>query len=784
MTFVTAATGTVVPQGPDAKGLVRPVGSSTSQAGSHKTETVTNLQGDNSSIPTITNNSDSILPTPSPVDNCRNTNSATTASSKDKDMRRTISADDLLLLQHVTSTTKEGDDDDGSVISVASEWVMSTFFPSTATNARTTTRKRPSEQRITNLMDCDADLNIFDKFGGGTEDDDNSTTSSVHTIRYFEPSDFKMENWENLSAAQIGFAVMAGGFMCFHPVMFVAGVLTAFGTLQAAGATYDYCENSSSLWFCGRNDTTSTTTTSAATNDDKVVQAPDDDKVLSDAGQAPTATEVAEEKKDEFASIDDGVQDYTDPMRQLSQLTFSQDSGSVLPQGLVQNIVQLNNDPTKGTGVSSSPDSKDERINSSLSALSQLESQEAVKWIDAFYPSLSTNALDRVEFHGLNAREFFNVFFSDSAPFGFEAFHKIRKDKNVRYGKWETLEGVIKPCLLSQAPTIAHDPRDGNDTPLERLPIQERLIEFEAKTNSFLGPPYAKTTKVQRALQLSKRVLVLEMKTTLSDIPFSNRFYVMERWLVTSESHPEGECLQTSPSEKKNNTNKKRQDVHNNKTPMGESNSSHHPTKSGKMTSTAFLTITSQVVFTQACAFEATILKESAKQISEISNQWNKMAQAGLKRTEETRRQRLMEEELEDEDHLGSIQPVTVATTKAKDPTPSQVPKSTEDYENDGSIEIQHMGRRNSWVAGDPYCPPLNDEYHGKDLSLNARLSMRNPRRLKKGRRSITQSLSNLIPRRRSSTLSTSTNETLASPSKSEAKHGAHVALPLQVSVP
>lgn len=695
--------------------------------------------------------------------NNNNDDSSNPAPSSLKNMRKSISADDLLLLQGVTSTTEaaERDDDDGSVYSVASDWVMATFFPST----------KSSDKLTAALMDSNANLDVFD-------DDDTSTTSSVHTMRYFEPSDFKLENWEDLSPAQIGFAMVAGGFMCFHPVMFVAGVLTAFGTLHAAGATYDYCENSSTLLFCGRNDTT----TSAANDKTKVPTG--EENVLSDAGQAPTLdNEVAEEKKDDHALFDDDEEEEgDDSMRQVSQLTFSEDSGNVIPQKLIQDILGSENNGQSDTMQidRDSSNVKDGRIHSSLSALSHLESQEALQWVDTLYPSLPTKALDRVEFHGLNAKEFFNVFFSDSAPFGFEAFHNIRRDKNVRYGQWETLEGVQKPCLLSQAPDISHDQNGAN---VQLPPVLERVVEYDAKTNSFLGPPFAKTTKVQRALQVSKRLLVLEMKTTLSDIPFSNRFYIMERWLVTSESHTEDDGPKATKSNKKHKS-PKHIDAKHQVLPQGSSTSHHH--KSGKMTSTAFLTITSQVVFTQQCTFEATILKESAKQISDISNQWNKMAQEGLKRTEEARRQRLRDKEFEEDEHDEKIELRLPQRTVKKDAETTQEKSNEAKHENDESIEIQHMGRRNSWVAGDPFCPSPEEEHDLKDLSLNARLSKvikSRQQKSKSGRRSLSRSLSNLIARRRSSTLSTvssSANGTAVSPSNDT---GPIKTTPLQIPV-
>ena len=49
---------------------------------------------------------------------------------------------------------------------------------------------------------------------------------------------------------------------------------------------------------------------------------------------------------------------------------------------------------------------------------------------------------------------------------------------------------------------------------------------------SYFGPAYAKATKTQRAIQLSDNLLVIENQTQLADIPYADRFLVVERWIV------------------------------------------------------------------------------------------------------------------------------------------------------------------------------------------------------------------------------------------------------------
>ena len=350
-----------------------------------------------------------------------------------------------------------------------------------------------------------------------------------------------------------------------------------------------------------------------------------------------------------------------------------------------------------------------------------MDAQQASEFVQTYFPPLAVQStVNNVVFHGLNAKEFFEVFFADNAPFGFEAFHKIRKDKDVEYGQWETLTNVQKPCLLSSAPSISGMDSSQPSQAASAIPsIQERIVTFSAKTNSMFGPPFAPTTKVQRAMQVSKNTLVLEIKTTLTDIPFANRFYLMERWMVTSESVREDDI-----------DSRKRTDHHRSK-----SQSSNKATKP-RPTSRAYLTVTSQVFFTKSCPFEATVHKESAKTINEICTQWNKMAQEALKRTEETRRQRIQEEKMEnlddddmsmDDDHhsvslAGGDDGDETATASSSDGD-TTVPTSCPPVQEEVSIEIEHVGKQKSWIAGDDrpimfeVLDENNDSHSDKDKS-------------------------------------------------------------------
>lgn len=73
----------------------------------------------------------------------------------------------------------------------------------------------------------------------GTADED-----SVGSAAYYDPSDLNPAYWmKAMDAPTFGFAVVALATAITHPLLFVAGALTAFGTARAAGAGYDFYKN-------------------------------------------------------------------------------------------------------------------------------------------------------------------------------------------------------------------------------------------------------------------------------------------------------------------------------------------------------------------------------------------------------------------------------------------------------------------------------------------------------------------------------------------------------------
>lgn len=103
-------------------------------------------------------------------------------------------------------------------------------------------------------------------------------------------------------------------------------------------------------------------------------------------------------------------------------------------------------------------------------------------------------------------------------------------------------------------------------------------------------------------LLVSKGLCILESKTTLADIPFADRFFVIERWIIRATKE-EGWYLATCSA-------------------------------------------SSQVLFHKGgCPFEGQIRSKSNSTLRDIGRAWCTMATEALKLTEQTKRKRLQREE-------------------------------------------------------------------------------------------------------------------------------------------
>jgi hypothetical protein len=162
-----------------------------------------------------------------------------------------------------------------------------------------------------------------------------------------------------------------------------------------------------------------------------------------------------------------------------------------------------------------------------------------------------------------------------------QEFQKQRGDIDIDYGLWEPLSS---PQQLSMHPQVP-----SSDIPEHSFSSYERTLSFKTLTKSYFGPPYATALKKQR-IHVNKRMMILESRVELQDIPFSKTFFVLERWVL------------------------------------------HSPKLEGKR-KLSVLNVHSQVFFHQHCSFEAQIRSKSLSTLKDIVTCWCQMAQQVLEIT-------------------------------------------------------------------------------------------------------------------------------------------------------
>jgi hypothetical protein len=401
------------------------------------------------------------------------------------------------------------------------------------------------------------------------DDDDDASMESRASSTYFDPIDFNPSNWmKAMDAPSIGFAVIALTTVLAHPFLFVAGALAAFGTATVVGASYSLVSRAegplSRCFPCGGSLmgegsgtlTDSTNSSVPAIQDTEQTQKSPADEDPADEATTESST-TAEDQVDAHAST---------PSERKPKRTAASAASPPQHQRMISDTTLMTLD----------------------NEVPQVFPEE---WFREHYPSLKNQVVKDEEMLGLSAVQFFKVFFNDDAPYNFKEFQKKRGDIDIEYGAWKDVEWETGPISMHAA-AKGLLPSD-----LGHLFFQERTLYFKAKTNSFFGPLYATTTKRQRILMLSKRCAVLESKTSLADIPYCDRFTVMERWVITATK--DDDCY------------------------------------------TARVATACEVFFTKSCPFEGQIRSKSASTISEVVTAWCAMAQEALKLTERAKQDRI-----------------------------------------------------------------------------------------------------------------------------------------------
>lgn len=243
------------------------------------------------------------------------------------------------------------------------------------------------------------------------------------------------------------------------------------------------------------------------------------------------------------------------------------------------------------------------------------------KIIDRHFPPLEICVIDKAELSGLNTTsQFFDVFYADDAPYSFRDFQKKRGDVDIVYGRWEECmnendDEAIQNVKVKESSSACNSTLE----PLPSNSTRQRTLKFNTLTKSYFGHAYAKATKIQRATKLANgSVLVIENVTQLADIPFSDRFLVIERWVLEIVA------------ERKQDGNR-------------EATTTTAPTAT-----ICTLTVHAEVQMLKDCSWEAQIRRKASETFTEMVVEWTKSATVALVATEEQKRERLRQSDLDE----------------------------------------------------------------------------------------------------------------------------------------
>jgi hypothetical protein len=450
------------------------------------------------------------------------------------------------------------------------------------------------------------------KVGCSNESDDSDSMQA-----YFAPSDFVAEHWkqqvrDHLQPETVSCAVIALATAVSHPLAFVLALGT-WGTARAAGAGYNYYNHHY------QNEISDAVPGSITTSSNKDGNLKHSASWMcwnmSAAPEEPQQTAFCFNLPGPLDSLNAAPSDSIDELQMSVATEEPQQTAYYLSVPVPEPLDSLN---------AASVDSMDELkvLSRTISATSpsprnrrhhyhrhdaNLGDESFLRlWVQEHYPPLTTSLISDERFVGLNALEFFNVFYADNAPYNFLECQKERGDANICYGSWQ-------PVSLA-------------DNNIRMDSCQERVITFRSKTNTFLGPPYASTTKTQRYLLIDKKFAILESKTTFMDIPYYDRFHVHERWIITAARDDKATDASVEPASYN---------------PASPSSLLHHASSCYTCHVTAFC----EIVFNKSCPFETVIKKQASATLLEVTQAWCTMAQQALVLAEQTKIRRLLYEE-------------------------------------------------------------------------------------------------------------------------------------------
>jgi hypothetical protein len=135
------------------------------------------------------------------------------------------------------------------------------------------------------------------------------------------------------------------------------------------------------------------------------------------------------------------------------------------------------------------------------------------------FKPLEVEVVCDVPFPNIHATEFFQVFFSDAAPYSMKDFQEERGDIDINFGKWQKVTSFTP--TEEQAKTGFLFP-----APFKSGHVRERSTSFKTLTKSSFGPSYATASTRQRVTRVKDHYIIIENQTQLLDIPYGDRFVV------------------------------------------------------------------------------------------------------------------------------------------------------------------------------------------------------------------------------------------------------------------
>eukprot|EP00587_Corethron_hystrix_P003369 CAMPEP_0113305132 /NCGR_PEP_ID=MMETSP0010_2-20120614/4867_1 /TAXON_ID=216773 ORGANISM="Corethron hystrix, Strain 308" /NCGR_SAMPLE_ID=MMETSP0010_2 /ASSEMBLY_ACC=CAM_ASM_000155 /LENGTH=645 /DNA_ID=CAMNT_0000159461 /DNA_START=199 /DNA_END=2136 /DNA_ORIENTATION=- /assembly_acc=CAM_ASM_000155 len=431
---------------------------------------------------------------------------------------------------------------------------------------------------------------------------------------YYEDADLILENWSSASIIEkhvplFGLTVVATATVATHPVLFLAGTIGAVwsvGLYHAVEQGYDYFNDGTFTNFFWS-------------------EHPDDSKNLQftcEKDEMQYYQERYSVARHHAKEMDRFIDPLYGGINGISLHTFSLDKDSennvdqTLPDyrcnGLVPaTFLEDQDEPTllDKTPASSGLLECEQMPAPELSEGNPLsESKEHVEFaitsehLTKYFPPFDSIVVKNVKFPGIRGVEIFDIFLSDDAPFSFIEFQKNRGDIDILYSDWEV-------------PSIGAKFTSGHDlAPLPGVVSSERKCSYKTLTKSYFGPTYCKVNSVQRYTLVNDDLCYLEVKSNMSEVPLSDRFYIVERWKFQSQFGNDVKGRQYGRRSSKTSS-----------LPMYFTN----------------VSVECELRMTRSCSWEKQIRQRCVSTVSDIGDAWCKRAVRALKLANEKKMERL-----------------------------------------------------------------------------------------------------------------------------------------------